>query len=273
MSTSQKSLKPFNWVIISVIGFVVFMAMAILFSIYSNRLNLISSSTYFFLLIPLGLLAAAFLFGAMRSHAKYSGKAYNGTLQLSGPIVVLALIIILGYKFRPTENTFSTTVNVFSSDTNQTPVDEGKLAIYYGTAHVSKKINDGQVVLHELPQTFRGKQITVIPTAEGYASKAISVVVPANENVINLYLQKLEDSVTMRGIVLTEKGKPVKDAVIVFADGMAKTSTDDFGNFQLSVPLKDGTETTVRVYKNDELKYNHLVRVSAQAPLSIQLNN
>jgi hypothetical protein len=271
MPDQRNNIKPFNWVIISAAGFVIFLGAAIVFSIYSDKLNLISPSTYFFLLVVLALITAAFLFGAMRSHAKYSGKAYSGTLELSGPVVVLALIIFLGYKFRPTDNSFSATVNFFSNDSSHSSILQGEVTVYYGAAHLSKKISEGQVTLNEIPKEFRGREITFIPTAEGYLTKAQKAILPANGNVLELYLEKIIDSVTVSGIVLTDKGKAISNAVIVFADGLAKDSTDRFGNFRIKLPLKDGAETQVRVYKNDELKYNNLVRISAQAPLSIQI--
>jgi hypothetical protein len=271
MPVQSNNMRPFNWVIISAIGFIIFLGAAILFSIYSDKLNLISTSTYFFLLVALALVAAGFLFGALRSQAKYSGKAYNGTLELSGPVVVLALIIFLGYKFRPTDSSFSTTVNLFSADSSHSPIEAGDVTVYYGAAHLSKKISEGQVVLNEIPKEFRGKEVTLVPVAEGYSSKAQKLVLPSTSNVLSVYIDKLEDSVSVTGIVLTDKGKTVSNAIVVFGDGLAKDSTDRFGNFKIKLPLRDGAETQVRVYKNDELKYNNLVRVSNQASLSIQI--
>lgn len=273
MSDQSNNIKPLNWVIISACGFVLFLAMAVLFSVYSDRLNNINTSTYFFLLIAFALVAAGFLFGALRSHAKYSGKAYGGTMELGGPVVVLALIIFLGYKFRPLpSDTFSTTVNLFSSDTSHASIEQGELTAYYGAAHVSKKISDGQIVLNEIPKEFRGKEITFIPNVEGFTKTALKKNIPANENVLNLYLEKLADSVTISGIVIDKKGKAIKNAMVLFADGLVKDSTDRYGNFRVNLPFKDGTETQVRVYQDDALKYNNLIKLSAQAPMNIQLN-
>ncbi len=272
MPGQRNNIKPLHWVLISAVGFILFVVMAFIFSLYSERLNVINTSTYFFLLIALGLIAAGFLFGALRSHARYSGKAYNGTLELSGPVVVLALIVFLGYKFRPADNSFSATVNLFSADSTRTPIEQGELKVYYGSALVSKKISDGQVVLNEIPKAFRGREITFIPIAPGFSGKAQKVTLPLNENTVDLLVEKLEEKVTVSGIVLTEKGKAVSNAVVVFADGLIKASTDSYGNFRVTIPLKDGTETQVRVYQNNELKYNNLVRLSNQAPVSIQIN-
>ena len=267
----QNNNKPLNWVLISAVGFVVFFAIAILFSIYSNRLNLIRSSAYFFLLVPLGLIAAGFLFGALRSHAKYSGKVYGGNLELSGPVVVMVLIILLGLKFRPKEESFSITINLFETGNTNKAIENGELNAYYGVAHIIKKINEGQVVLSEIPQEFLGKEITLIPHAEGYSTKEQKKIIPIASTAMNIYLEKIPDSVTVSGIVTNKKGLAVKNAVLVFANGLIKDSTDKFGNFHITLPFKDGAETTLRVYTSNQLSYDNLVTLSQKASLNIQL--
>ena len=52
---------------------------------------------YYLALLPLGLSAAAFLFGAMHGFALYSGKQFSGILELGGPIVGFLLVLILGF--------------------------------------------------------------------------------------------------------------------------------------------------------------------------------
>jgi hypothetical protein len=271
MPGQKETISPLKWVYVTAGGFILFLGAAVLFSIYSEKLNVISTPVYFFLLVMIAIVAAGFLFGALHSHAKYSGKAYNGTLELGGPVVVLAIIVFLGFKFKPEERSFVATVNVFSADSSHLPVTKGELDIYYGAAHMTKKISDGQVVLHELPRDFRGREVTIIPRAEGYLASAKKLFIPVNEDVINVFIDPVADSVTVSGIVVTGKGDAVRDAVIIFADGMAKTTSDNFGNFRIRLPFKDGAETTVRVYQDNNIRYNNLVRVSDQSPLSIQV--
>jgi hypothetical protein len=247
--------------------------MAVLLSIYSDRMNLMNSSTYFFLLIPLGLIASGFLFGALRSHARYSGQAYGGTLELGGPVIVLILVIYLGYKFRPSETSFSVTMNVFEAGTSNQPIDKGNLLIYYGTAHLSKKISDGQVVISEIPKTYRGAELKVIPQIEGYSPAMQTMSIPADQSPITVSVEKIIDSVTISGIVMNENGTVVKNAMVIIADGLAKDSTDGYGNFHITLPLKDGTETRLRVYLGNRLRYNSLVILSGESPLSIQLTS
>src|SRR5258706_11914606 len=103
MPQNNKPVSSLTWVLISASGFIVFIGAALFFIFFNDRLSNIKLPIYFFLLVITGFIAAAFLSGAMRSHAKYSGKVYGGNLELGGPVVVFALIIYMGYIFRPVQ--------------------------------------------------------------------------------------------------------------------------------------------------------------------------
>jgi hypothetical protein len=267
---ANSAIKPLTWIIISGVSFVIFLLAALLFSLYNEQLNFISPSTYFFLLVILGLMAAGFLFGALRSHAKYSGKAYGGTLELSGPVVVLALIIFLGYKYRPTQQSFNFTVNIFSATDTSEILKTGYTELFFGNAHQTKNISEGQSVFSELPSDYKGKAITLIAHADGYTTTREAVTIPLEDAPVNVYLQKIPDSVTVAGLVKDKKGVPVKNAALVFADGKFKTNSDDYGNFRIGLPYKDGEEVTLRVYTAGKLRYDNLVTLS-DVSLTIQL--
>src|SRR5437763_1981980 len=51
---------------------------------------------FYLILLPLGMSVAAFLFGALRSVALYKGSQFGGALELGGPIVGFALVVLLG---------------------------------------------------------------------------------------------------------------------------------------------------------------------------------
>jgi hypothetical protein len=171
MPAENTNIKPVTWIYISGAVFIVFILLALFLGFFGDALSHLKTSTYFFLLIPLALMAAAFLFGAMRSHAKYSGKIYGGTLELGGPVVLLFLVIYAGYKFRPVEkdNPFSITLNVFGNAAKPVIIQSGILNVFYGTAKTRIKITDGQAVVQEIPPEYRGKELRILPEAEGYA--------------------------------------------------------------------------------------------------------
>jgi hypothetical protein len=271
MPTDKSSISAFKWVIISGIGFILFLATAFLFGIYSDKLNFINTSAYFFLLIPLALVCAAFLFGALRSHAKYSGKAYGGTLELGGPVVVLTLIILLGFKFRPTEKEFSYTINFFEASDTTEVIKDGSVELFFGTARLAKNISEGQSVFNELPSVYKGKEATLITKAKGYITKRQAVSMPFGNVAQNVFLEKIKDSVSVHGLVKDAQKRPVKNASLVFADGFLKTTSDDYGNFNVVMPFKDGEEVPLRIYIKEKLAYDNLVVLSNKASLTIQL--
>lgn len=271
MQRKQNTISAYKWVIISGVGFILFLISAFLFGIYGDKLNFVNESAYFFLLIPLALVCAAFLFGAMRSHARYTGKAYGGTLELGGPVVVLALIILLGFKFRPKEMEFSYTINFFETGDTTEVIKDGSVELFFGTARIAKKISEGQTVFNEMPSVYKGKNATLISKAKGYITKRQTVVMPFENIAQNIFLEKIKDSVSIHGLLKDAKRRPVKDASLVFADGLLKTTSDSYGNFNVTMPFKDGQEVPLRIYVKDKLEYDNLIVLSNNVSLNIQL--
>ena len=76
-----------------------------------SRLGL-AGNLYYLVLVPMGLAAAGFLFGVLRSYARYSGKQLGGMLELGGPIVAFLLVLILGFVLVKPAATFPFTVYV-----------------------------------------------------------------------------------------------------------------------------------------------------------------
>ena len=64
------------------------------------RLGLIGNFWYF-ILVTMGMAVAVFLFLGFKSYASYTGKVLNGKLELSGPPVVMLVVIILGFMLVP----------------------------------------------------------------------------------------------------------------------------------------------------------------------------
>lgn len=256
---------------LSLIGFAVFLILAVFLGFYNKKLDIISSAMYFFMLILLAFASTACLFVALRSHAKYSGKIYNSAIKLVAPAIILSFIIGLGYLFRPQERSFGFTLNVFSATDTTEIINTGNADVFFGTAHWVKKISEGQAVFSEIPNIYKDKEVTIITNAEGYNAKKQTLRVPVNASA-DIYLAKITDSVIVRGLIKDKKGKAMKDAVLVFADRI-KVTSDAYGNFVSNLPFKDGTEVTLRVYIQDELKYDNLVTLSSIASLSVFIDS
>ncbi|MXV49638.1 hypothetical protein GS399_01535 [Pedobacter sp. HMF7647] len=72
----MKKLTPYNWVVISLVGFIVFLAFFYFIIRFTNQINL-SPPVYFMLVIFIDLIATAFIGGALRSVAKYNMQMQN----------------------------------------------------------------------------------------------------------------------------------------------------------------------------------------------------
>ncbi|TSJ43401.1 carboxypeptidase regulatory-like domain-containing protein [Mucilaginibacter corticis] len=267
----QKNVSSLTWVIITALGFVLFVAAAVVLMIFSDKAANLSPQVYFFLLVFVGLIAAGFLFGALKAHAKYSGKFYGGTLSLGGPAVILFLIIYFGLKLAPTAGSFDAKFMVFGDTTKNELVSGGLLKVLLNKPD-SARIENGVVTFTDISSGLLGKTVTVIPSVPGYYKISQQVTFPADgHSPIELHLKKQADSVTVRGKVIDIKGQPVPNALIVLANGLYKTNTDQLGFFSFNLPVKDGTELPVNIYRDNKLRYNNTQIFSPKVPLTLQL--
>lgn len=269
---ANKAVSPLSWVIITGLGFVLFVGAAVILMIFSNKASNLSPQVYFFLLVFAALIASGFLFGALKAHAKYSGQLHNGTLALGGPAVIFCLIIYFGLKLKPEADSFDIKFIVFGDETKNELVNGGLLKVLFNKPD-SARIENGVVTFNEQPATLLGKSITVTPAVAGYYRQSQQITIPVDGRTpIELHLKKQADSLIISGLVVDTQGQPVPDVLIVLADGLYKTNADQLGNFSLTLPIKDGTELPVRIYAGKKLRFNSTQIFSSKVPLTLQLN-
>ncbi|HEY5408156.1 MAG TPA: hypothetical protein VIJ92_13760 [Ginsengibacter sp.] len=271
MNPQNKPVSSLTWVLISAAGFLVFIGVALFFIFFNDKLSNISLPLYFFLLVVVGLIAAAFLSGALKSQAKYSGKVAGGTLDLAGPVVIFALIIYLGYIFRPVAGVTSLKITVFGSNTKSELINAGMLKILLNKPD-SQNIHNGLAEFTDIPTSFTGKEVTVIPLVDGYYDVSQQVKINADDIPVELHLTKKPDSVFISGIVINQAGKAVSNAIIIFEDGFARDTSDNYGNFRLKLPFKEGHESRIRVYLNNVMMYNNEQTLSSNTSMTLQLH-
>lgn len=73
------------------------------------RLDLLGG-LYFIVLIPIALGAAGFLFGCLRSYARYKGHILGGAFELGGPAALAALVVAGGVQSKPVPSSFDLVV-------------------------------------------------------------------------------------------------------------------------------------------------------------------
>jgi hypothetical protein len=235
--TPWEKVAPFA--AISLISFLC--GVGLLLLILWNAERLVSmglvGNLYYIVLLPLGLAAAAFLFGVLRSYARYTGTQLGGTLELGGPIVGFALVVIGGFYLpKPASDSFDVTVLVRGENGSHDLVlrNSGMVWMTLGSDRRNEKIGDkGQADFKNIPSTFRGQQVPISVEADGLEPAKVDTTYRLDSSSISVVLRR--QAARVSGRVQDSDGNPVA-AASVLAEGL-QTNVDASGHFGLTLPL------------------------------------
>ena len=195
----------------------------------------LTGNFYYFILVLLGLTAAAFLFGAMRSYARYRGRQLGGGLELGGPVVGFALVVIGGFVLVKNPTTFPLTVYVHGEARRHELIlrNFGHVMVDLGPDRRREPVGDnGQAYFPAIPASFRGQKVDVWLDVDGY-----ELVSPGMQRQLDgdsLYLAVRKTAGRLAGRVQDEDGRPIASAVL--SVGGTSTTSDATGYFELTIP-------------------------------------
>src|SRR5262245_45411560 len=159
----DRLLPATGYAVLSLIGLGVFLSVGwfLLDSPAMADASATSDWTYYVLLAVLALAAAAFLFGAMRSTAKLIGGRFGPTLELGGPVLIAALVLLGGFWLtRSSEE--STLVFQIKSTDPITDASEASVRVSMGNRIVKQPFSTfGEASLSGVSSRFRDKDIYV----------------------------------------------------------------------------------------------------------------
>jgi hypothetical protein len=190
---------------------------------------------FYIALLPMGLAAAGFLFGVVRSYARYSGKQLGGMLKLGGPIVAFLLVIILGFVLVKPATTFPLTVYVHGEGGPQDLVlrNSGDVLLDLGLDRRRQPIGaEGQAYFPAIPATFRDQEVPI-----GVQSEGFEVSDPKKKYRLDggsIYLMVNKRAGHLSGRVEDDNGNPISGATIHVA-GLS-TISDSVGHFEFVIP-------------------------------------
>jgi hypothetical protein len=199
------------------------------------KLGLIGN-LYYIVLFPLGLCAAVFLFGVVRSFARYKGEQYGGTLELGGPIVAFVLVVGGGFVLVPKPpSTFPLTVYVHGEVGRNDLVlrNSGRVFVDLDGDRQSRSIGEnGEAYFPAIPDRFRGQEVPIWVDATGFESTTAN----QKERVdgASLYLAVRKKSGHVSGRVQDQDGNPISGAELNVAGVL--THSDASGHFELIIP-------------------------------------
>jgi len=200
-----------------------------------TKLGLIGN-LYYVVLLPLGLCAAVFLFGVVRSFARYKGEQYGGNLELGGPIVAFVLVVGGGFVLVPKPpSTFPLTVYVHGESARNDLVlrNSGRVFVDLDGDRQSRSIGEnGEAYFPAIPDRFRGQEVPIWVDATGFES----TIADQKQRVDggSLYLAVRKKSGHVSGRVQDQDGNPISGAELSAAGVL--THSDGSGHFELIIP-------------------------------------
>jgi len=128
----------------------------------------IDQNLFYIALIPLGFSTASFLFGAMRSHAHFSGRQFNGTLQLGGPVVVFMLTVLGGFFLVKNMGSFDYLLLVTGKKDQPLEGDFYSLRLLVGAEVKTVKVEHANARFFGIPYAYRSQTADLYLDAPGW---------------------------------------------------------------------------------------------------------
>ncbi len=246
-SNSPQPLPALQYIFLSAGAFVCAIGILLAYIIWAEDLirSGISHDVFYVLLIPLGLSAAAFLFGAMRSFARIQGLEISKNLELGGPAAIFVLVVIAGFKIVPAApDTFDFTVFVRGNNESlDRAIFNGDLKIdIEGTRSSSHIDKDGRAQFQKISAKYLAHTTRIVSDVNGFRLVAPDSVYSLSWKTVYVQLQPDRQDSLIYGRVFDYSGDPLTSIATVQV-GQLKTKTDSFGRFRLEVPPNLRRET------------------------------
>lgn len=221
---------------------------------------------YYVLLVPLGLSAAAFAFGAMKSSGVLRKKG-TADVGLAGPAAFAALVVAGGFFLvpEPTRGTLAVRVDRPLADGGG-PVAGATVRLDRGAQRATQVTDgSGQASFLDVPRS--GAELALSVEADGYEPlRSVFETMPA-DGVVRLELAPRDPATVVSGTVLDRDSRaPLAGVVLSFASGAAVDTTDALGNFRVTLDRPPGGRVVVIGIRDGDVGLNTELPVAAGAP-------
>ncbi len=236
----NKNTRIPAYALISAAVFLCCLIVLVLLVVYPERLSrfgLIQSFEYVARVL-MGLAAAAFLFGVLRSSATYEGNLLGGRLKLVGPVVVFFVVVFGSYYVIPNPSTFSVTAYVHGESGPSDVVlrNSGTVILELGPDARSESIGDkGQAYFPAIPSNFRGQEVQAWVESDSYVSVDPNSKQALNGPVLYLKVKKRIIEYQLSGTIFDEAGNPLAGVRVVLPEFQKENQTNQGGRFEFRV--------------------------------------
>jgi len=233
---NQSPSPSYAWIFVC--AFLCCVAVLLILIAFADKLSRygLLQQVYYLVLVLMGLTAAGFLFGVLKSSATWVGKFWGGTLRLSGSIVGAAVVVIAGYYFIPKAIFFPLTIYVHGEGGPQNIVlrNTGRVFLTLGPEISSEFIGEnGQAVFPRIPADLRGQLVPGWVESDDYEAIGPNVKIAGNN--VDLVVKKKIKHFELAGTVLDEHGNPLPSVRIALPAYRMETATGSDGRFEFQV--------------------------------------
>lgn len=236
----SQPLSSTRYIWISAIGLLLTVGLFIVMTYFGSQLNATQNDrAYYILLFFLGIGVAAFLFGAMRTYATWNGKVFNGNLEIGGPIVLAAAVVIGGFVLpKNNEGNFTFRVVVHGKGNIYEKIlrDQGEVVVDFDKPEREKINNNGEAVFTQISKLQEGEKVRIyIEHPQPYQVTHPDSLYKISENG-KIYVEAaLLNADRLFGTITDASNNEFLDSVRVNIQNVA-TYTDKNGWFELKIP-------------------------------------
>jgi hypothetical protein len=249
--SGDKSLSGSAYALIALVAALLGLGLLLIFVYQVPQLiaSGVQNQVFYILLIPWGLTSAAFLFGAMRSYARFSYKHLGSALELGGPVVLFCLVLAGGFKLVPAAaESFDLAVRAHGADSPL--ITSGQVTLELpGLPHANIG-QDGEANFKGLSLKLKGKAIKVLPKVDGYEEKWLTPTVDGN--VLKVELEKANPTFLQRATLVPP---PIKGQTVqIRVEGQKiDVAPDELGGFTFTTSGRVGDRVSVEAFVNQKL--------------------
>jgi len=251
-------LSAQTYAIISLAGLIIGIGLLFFYVYEVPRLveSGVQNQVLYLLLIPWALASAAFLFGAMRSYARFTHRHLGSVLELGGPVVLFCLVVVGGFKLVPQPaESFDLTVRAHSADGRVPIITSGKITLELENTRRTEDIGPGgEANFKGIPAKFKGTTVRLLPEADAYKlawqqRKLLS-------NTLDLALEKADQPVThLIGSIVPPPDDWKKIGLTVDSQS-SEGKVDELGRFDFPVNGRPSDRIRLKIYAGSKLLYD-----------------
>jgi hypothetical protein len=241
-----------RWLLVGAGGFagaIVGVAILVLIELKTPGLT---RQVFFLIAFALGISAAAVLFGAMTSYARYTGSLSLGTLKLSGPPVVFFAVIVAAYQLAPSPDYFN--LDIYLRRPDNTLITNGKILLHNERGcNREASIQDGdRAIFTQLGISCTG-EVTIDPSIDDFEPVNRQRSLSESDTSITLEMKPLALTCILFGKLIDplHPQKPIKGARVQASANPRLVESNEFGLFSATIPQKCGTDTSLVINTPD----------------------